>query len=157
MAVALELSARTTCIFPGNRKNDKEYRIMDRRQAILLIDDDQEYCRTMQKLFERRGYEIFLAADGQEALDIISDQLFDLVLSDLRMPNLDGIELMAEIKRRKISVPVIFVTGYGEVESYMDLMNMGAFDYLNKPIDPKELFRVVETALETGVDEHCAF
>jgi FixJ family two-component response regulator len=64
------------------------------------------------------------------------------------MPNIDGLELMEEIRRRRIDVPVIFVTGYGEVESYMDLMNMGAFDYLNKPIDPKELFRVVESALE---------
>ncbi len=129
---------------------------MNCRQSILLIDDDQEYCRAMQKLFERRGYEISLAADGQEALEAISEKVFDLILSDLRMPNLDGIELMEEIKRRKIDVPVIFLTGFGEVESYMDLMNMGAFDYLNKPIDLKELLRVVETALETSAGGRCA-
>ena len=130
---------------------------MSRRQSILLIDDDREYCRAMQKLFERRGYEIYLALDGQEALEAMSDQMIDLILSDLRMPNIDGIELMAEIRRRKIDVPVIFVTGYGEVESYMDLMNLGAFEYLNKPIDPKELFRVVETALEGCSDNGCDF
>lgn len=130
---------------------------MGRRQSILLIDDDREYCRAMRKLFEKRGYEIYLALDGQEALEAMSDQMVDLILSDLRMPGIDGIELMEEIRRRKIKVPVIFVTGYGEVESYMDLMNMGAFDYLNKPIDPKELFRVVEMALENCSGGGCNF
>jgi len=104
----------------------------------------------MKKMFEKSGYNVTVAADGQEALEALSEETFDLIISDLRMPNLNGMELMEELKRRKINLPVIFITAYGEVESYMDLMNLGAFEYINKPVKGQEILGVVRKALESA-------
>ncbi len=119
------------------------------RRSILFVDDDQEFLRTMKRLLERFGYEFTGVNDGLQALELLSDTTFDVIISDLRMPNLDGLEFMAELKRKSVTSPVIFLTGYGEVESYLDLMNMGAFDYLNKPVGGQDLLRVVRRALTT--------
>ncbi|UCD57288.1 MAG: response regulator [Candidatus Hydrogenedentota bacterium] len=121
---------------------------MSARQSILFVDDDNEFRRAMKKMFERWGYNVTDAAGGREALDLLSRNTYDLIISDLRMPDLDGVELMGEIKRKEIKVPIVFITGYGEIESYMDLMNMGAFDYINKPVKGKEILRVARKALD---------
>jgi two-component system response regulator (stage 0 sporulation protein F) len=123
---------------------------MNGRQSILLVDDDPEFRKAMKKMFEKSGYNVTVAADGQEALEALSEETFDLIISDLRMPNLNGMELMEELKRRKINLPVIFITAYGEVESYMDLMNLGAFEYINKPVKGQEILGVVRKALESA-------
>jgi DNA-binding NtrC family response regulator len=122
---------------------------MNDKQSILLVDDDQEFRKAMKKMFEKSGYDVTVAADGREALDVLSKDVFDLIISDLRMPNLNGMELMEEIKKKKMKVPVIFITAYGEVESYMDLMNLGAFEYINKPVKGQEILSVARKALET--------
>ena len=121
---------------------------MTMRHSILFVDDDREFRKTMKKIFERRGYDFYGAADGTEALELLSEKTFDLIISDLRMPNLDGLGLMEEIRRKSIDLPIIFLTAYGEIESYMDIMNMGAFDYLNKPVSAPDMLRVVKRALE---------
>lgn len=123
---------------------------MNKKQSILLVDHDREFCKASKKIFEQSGYAVTLAADGHDALEILARDDVDLIISGLRMPNLDGIELMEEIVRRKIKSPVIFITAYGEVESYMDLMNMGAFDYLNKPVKKEKILDLVEKALESS-------
>ncbi len=122
---------------------------MDEKQSILLVDDDQEFRKAMKKMFERSGYSVTLAADGQEALNILSEETFDLIISDLRMPNLNGMQLMEELKKKGVKIPVIFITAFGEVESYMDLMNLGAFEYINKPVKGQEILNVARKALET--------
>ena len=122
---------------------------MDEKQSILLVDDDQEFRKAMKKMFERSGYSVTLAADGQEALNILSEDTFDLIISDLRMPNLNGMQLMEELKKKGVKIPVIFITAFGEVESYMDLMNLGAFEYINKPVKGQEILNVARKALET--------
>ena len=123
---------------------------MDEKQSILLVDDDQEFRKAMKKMFERSGFAVTLAADGREALDILSKNTFDLIISDLRMPNLNGMQLMEELKKKDVKIPVIFITAYGEVESYMDLMNLGAFEYINKPVKGQEILNVARKALETN-------
>lgn len=120
---------------------------MEEKQSILLVDDDIEFRKAMKKTFEKSGYTVTVAADGEEALGALQGMDFDLIISDLRMPNMDGLELMGEMKRRKMSTPVVFLTAYGEVESYMDLMNMGAFEYLNKPVKRQEILDVARKAL----------
>ena len=122
---------------------------MRQKHSILLVDDDIEYLKSMKKFLERSGYAATIVADGLEALEAIDEKMFDLILSDFRMPSLDGMELMKEIRRKKLDMPVVFITGYGEVESYMDLMNLGAFDYLNKPVDMNEILRIVRRVFET--------
>ena len=122
---------------------------MNAKQSILLVDDDHEFCKAMKKMLEKSGYVVTLAADGQEALDILSKDVFDLIFSDLRMPRLNGIELMEAIKRKKVRTPVVFITAYGDVESYMDLMNMGAFDYISKPVKGREILDIAGKVLAT--------
>jgi len=122
---------------------------MNARQSILLVDDDYEFCKAMKKMLEKSGYVVTLAADGQEALDILSKDVFNLIFSDLRMPRLNGIELMEAIKRKKVRTPIVFITAYGEVESYMDLMNMGAFDYISKPVKGREILDIARKVLAT--------
>ncbi len=122
---------------------------MMERYTILLVDDDKEFRKAMKKMFENSGYAAVIAADGNEALDALSKEDFDLVISDLRMPNLNGIELMEELRRRGLETPIVFLTAFGEVESYMDLMNLGAFEYLNKPVKTREILEVVRRATES--------
>ena len=121
---------------------------MPKKQSVLLVDDDQEFRKAMKRMFERSGYAITVAADGQEALEILSRDTFDLIISDLRMPNLDGVELMTEISRQRLTTPIIFLTAFGEVESYMDLMNLGAFEYIHKPVKSQEILSVAKKAIE---------
>jgi DNA-binding NtrC family response regulator len=121
---------------------------MNEQQSILLVDDDLEFRKAMKKMFEKSGYTVTVVADGQEALETLSRGTFDLIISDLRMPNLNGLELMEEIKRKQLDTPVIFITAYGEVSSYMDLMNLGAFEYINKPVKGQEILSVARRALE---------
>ncbi len=122
---------------------------MMEKHTILLVDDDKEFRKAMKKMFENSGYAAVIAADGNEALDALSNEDFDLVISDLRMPNLNGVELMEELRRRGLETPIVFLTAFGEVESYMDLMNLGAFEYLNKPVKSKEILEVVRRATES--------
>ena len=121
---------------------------MDTKHSILLVDDDREFAKAMKRMFEKSGYGITIAFDGGEALELLSHETFDLIISDLRMPNVDGAELMTELSRQKIDIPIVFLTAFGEVESYMDVMNLGAFEYLHKPVRKKEILGVVERALE---------
>jgi DNA-binding NtrC family response regulator len=120
------------------------------KSTILLVDDDLEFRKAMCRMFEKSGYEITAAADGREALEALEDKGFDLVISDLRMPNLGGLELMSELRRQGVGTPVIFLTAYGEVESYMDLMNLGAFEYVNKPVKSQEILDVARKAIEAS-------
>jgi len=118
------------------------------KQSILLIDSDREFCVAIKRMFQEHGYMVSTVHDGINALCLLEEEEFDLIISDLVIPKLDGIELMEEINRRKIDVPVIFLTADGEIQTYMDLMNMGAFDYLNKPAKESEILRVVKNAFE---------
>ncbi len=122
---------------------------MNARKSVLFVDDNKEFRKAMRKVFERSGYAFTEACDGLEALALLSQNRFDLILSDLRMPNLDGMGLMEELSRQELDVPVIFITAYGDVESYLELMNMGAYDYLNKPFGTEEILSVVGSALDT--------
>lgn len=124
-------------------------RLMGMKRTILHVDGDKAFCKVMRRAFEKSGYGVSVACDRLRAIELLSKRSFDLIISELEMPKLDGIELMEEINRREINVPVIFLTSNSEIESYMDLMNMGAFDYLHKPIKEQEILRVVKDAFET--------
>jgi two-component system response regulator (stage 0 sporulation protein F) len=126
--------------------------MMKVKKSILIVEPDHKFQKEIGRPLEGSGYSITIAKDGQEALDILSNSVFDLIVSALNMPNVNGIQLMQEIRRTKMNVPVIFITAYGDVESYMNLMNMGAFDYLNMPVEDQELLRVTRSAFEKGHD-----
>lgn len=112
------------------------------------MDNDQEFLRSLSKIFLKAGYQVRTASDGYKASDIVSKESFPLVVLDLKMPGKTGLELLQEIKERTPKSEVIIVTAYGDKASYLEAMDVGAFDYLNKPVKRKAILGSAKRALE---------
>ena len=111
----------------------------------ILIAEDEEIMRiTLKDVLSREGYQVTTADDGQEGLERFKQHDFDLVIADLRMPKLDGIQLLKEIKRLSPETAVIMITAYGTVETAVQAMRLGAHDYLTKPLLIEELLMMME-------------
>lgn len=115
-------------------------------ESILVVDDDSSVRETLRHVLKDRGYQVTLAKNGDEALERLREQEYSLVLTDLRMPGMQGIELMRKIQRAYPDVGVIIMTAYGTIDTAIEAMSHGAADYLIKPFAPEELFRVTERA-----------
>ena len=116
---------------------------------ILVVDDEEIVCLSCQRILIEEGYEVRTCLSGQEGLKLLSEELFDLAIVDLKMPRMDGMEVLQAIKRDYPQIPVIMITGYATVETAVEAMKSGAFDYLPKPFTPDEVAVVVKKALET--------
>lgn len=116
--------------------------------TILVVDDELNYLTVMEALLGEAGYEVLTAASGYEALKIAATTDLDLVLTDMRMPRMNGIELLGELKRLYPDLPVIMMTAYGTVEKAVSAMKTGAFDYVLKPFKNEELLLTIAKALE---------
>jgi DNA-binding NtrC family response regulator len=112
---------------------------MEKQMVMMLVDDEERFLATTSKLLERMGYCVLTAAGGAQALELLSSNPVDVVVLDVKMPGMDGIDALREIKRRFPMVEVIMLTGHATVESAIDGMQSGAFDYLIKPTDIAEL------------------
>jgi two-component system response regulator HydG len=117
------------------------------KKKILVVDDEQSARSGLEKLLRQEGYDVVSAADGPSALARLDDAAPDLVVTDLRMPGMDGIELVSRIHAASSSLPVIVVTAFGDVSSAVKAMRVGADDYLTKPIDFDVLTFSIERAL----------
>jgi len=117
-------------------------------KKVLVVDDEQNSREGLSKILTKEGYKVHIAEDGEKAIQEAEDYKFDLIITDLRMPNMDGIEVLKKVREKNKSIGVVIVTAYGEVNSYLTAMNLGAFEYLNKPIHLEELRRVIKKALE---------
>lgn len=117
---------------------------------ILLIEDDVPFCKMLDSFLSRKGYEVASAFSAQEAQAKIKQQDFDLVITDLRLPDYDGIQLMAEIKESHPQIPVILMTGYSDVNTAVKAIKNGASDYISKPFNPEEVLLVVSNALKNA-------
>lgn len=115
---------------------------------ILVIDDDKNHREGMITLLESRGYTAQGACNGKEALNLLEEEVFDLVITDYRMQKMDGMHFLKEIKRQLPSLKVIMVTGYGSIEHAVEAMQSGAINYITKPVVPAKLFQVIETVLQ---------
>ena len=116
--------------------------------TILVVDDEENAREGLSKILSKEGYSVYMASNGKEAIEILRRQSFDLVITDMRMPLMDGFEVLREIKKMNENIGVIMITAYGEVESYLEAINMGAFEYINKPVRVNELKRVITKVLE---------
>ncbi len=120
---------------------------------ILIAEDDPGIQTMIRILLKRDGHEAVSAEDGLKALELIKRDAFDLVLTDLRMPHVDGMYLLRAVKEREPSMPVIVLTAYATRETAIEALKFGAFDYIAKPFTISELMTTVERALNSGRDK----
>ena len=115
---------------------------------ILVTDDDASLRRVLQVQLEQEGYEVAVAASGQQTLSILQLQPFDLLITDLKMPGMSGLELLRHARLQYPQTIIILLTAFGTVETAVEAMKAGAYDYLTKPVHPDEMLVVVRRALE---------
>lgn len=115
--------------------------------SILFVDDEKELLSILEKRMKKRGFVVYTAPDGRRALRILDRHHVDVTVLDVKMPGLDGIETLLEIKKRKPGVAVIMLTGHACIDSARQGLEAGAFDYLMKPVNLTELIYRIEDAL----------
>lgn len=115
---------------------------------ILIVDDEPGVCKVLERLLAEGGYETDTAYSGEEALEMLSAHHHDLMLLDLKMPGIGGLEALKEIKRRSYQVGVIIMTGLQDLDLAREVVRYGALDYLNKPFDQKLLASTISFALK---------
>jgi DNA-binding NtrC family response regulator len=113
-------------------------------ERILIVDDEENARIGLKKLLSQEGYQVDAVANGFEALEYLDRQIAQLVITDINMPEMNGLVFLRELNRAHPTTNVIMVTAYGGVESYLEAMNLGAFEYLNKPVKLDELRAVVQ-------------
>jgi DNA-binding NtrC family response regulator len=121
-------------------KNDKT--------AILVVDDEAAVRNSLSSWFQKDGFTTGAAADAVEALKKLAERSWDIILLDIKMPNIDGMELLQRIRRINPDIVVIMITAYATVDTAVEALKGGAFDYVMKPIDPDDLSRIVRKAVE---------
>jgi two-component system response regulator HydG len=114
---------------------------------IVIIDDDIDICQLLERFFNRRGHSAFYFTTGKKALDYLKDQQADILFCDFRLPDSDGKEMLYKIKQLQPAAQVIIITGYSDVKTAVDVIKLGAFDYVTKPLLPEEILIMVEKAL----------
>jgi DNA-binding NtrC family response regulator len=117
------------------------------KPAVLVVDDDAFFRTFCSDVLRAQGYEVRAASTGREALEVLGSNGFSLVLADIYMPELTGLELLETVKARAPSVDVVIMTGYASVETAIRALKRGAADYLRKPFAAEELAAVVEGTL----------
>jgi len=115
------------------------------KTRILIVDDDVDALELMEELFESKGYDPLTASNGIEALNLVRDEDPDMVITDIRMPDMDGMQLLEELSKRHPQIPVIMVTAHGTIEAAVEAIKMGAKDYILKPLRLDEILAKVET------------
>lgn len=117
------------------------------RAKILVVDDDKEMRCLLEDVLVQEGYSVTQARDGADALLKLKDHRYDLVIIDKNMPGLSGLEILPGIKMMDPQTIVVFITAFGDVDTYLEAMNRGAYDYLHKPLRMSVLKSVIEKAL----------
>ncbi len=117
---------------------------------ILIVEDEESIRRVLKKILseEDKSHEIVEAENGIEALNFIKKNQLDLIISDIKMPKVDGIEVLAYVKKNNPDVPVIMISGHGDLDLAVDCMKKGAYDYISKPPDLNRLLTTVRNALD---------
>ena len=117
-------------------------------QKIMLVDNEASILSVLSTVLKVEGYEIRSSREVEKAMDIIRDEDFDLLISDIRMTPLSGMDLLKWVRNEKPDISVIMLTAYGSVETAIEAMKLGAFDYVTKPFKVDELLITIQRALE---------
>ena len=118
---------------------------------ILIIDDEKPIRRTVAEILEFEKYKVDHAEDGEQGLSMIKNKKYDLVLCDIKMPKMDGIDVLTEVQKMDEIVPMVMISGHGTIETAVDALKKGAFDYIPKPPDLNRLLVTVRNALEKNI------
>ena len=124
-----------------------------RGMRVLVIDDEMVVLDSVNKILTDEGYDVETNLSGREGLSRALDSDYDIVLTDIRMPDIGGMKVLRDIKRKKPFLPVVMITGYASVKSSVQAMKLGAADYVEKPFTPDQLIKAVDTALETAASQ----
>jgi DNA-binding NtrC family response regulator len=122
---------------------------MRKSENILIVENEANMRRVLSALLHRHGYATLEAGDGEEAIAVLERERVDVVLTDLRMPRMNGLELLEEVSKRFRGIPVILLTAHGSIGSAVEALKQGAFDFLTKPFDPEEIRMAVSKAVRT--------
>jgi DNA-binding NtrC family response regulator len=125
---------------------------MSSKPKILVVDDEARFRTTLGKRLSRRGFEIVTLGSGKDALETLREQTFDVIVLDIRMPEMDGIETLAHIKKIDAGIEVIILTGHASVDSAVEITKLGGYDYLLKPCPIDDLVDKIERAYERKVN-----
>jgi DNA-binding NtrC family response regulator len=117
------------------------------KKKVLVIDDEQIVLDSVSQILTDENYEVDVSLNGREGLDWAIERPYDIVLTDIRMPDIGGLRVLRDVKRIKSSLPVVIITGYATVKSSVQAMKLGAADYIEKPFEPEELIDSVSRAL----------
>jgi DNA-binding NtrC family response regulator len=118
------------------------------KKSVLVVDDDKDTCKSISRALSN-DYLTFTASNGREALEILNkSEDIDVVLTDMMMPEMNGIELLENIRSTNSDIVVIMITGHSSIESAVDAMRLGAYDYINKPVDLNKLEITLKNAIE---------
>ena len=115
---------------------------------ILVIDDERSIRNTLKDILEFEKHKVTLAENGKQGLETALYEFFDIIFSDIKMPEMDGIELLEQLREKEVEAPVIMISGHGNIETAVDCIKKGAFDFIEKPIDLSRLLVTVRNALE---------
>ena len=118
-------------------------------KRILVVDDEEQIRSLLADYFQFLGYEVTTAVNGAEALEKLSQHVFDCIISDLVMPDKDGLELLKQVKTQNKKLPFLIITGYPTIETAIEVMKQGAYDYVTKPLQFEDVRIKVERALHT--------
>ena len=111
----------------------------EKMKRILVVDDEENARIALSKILTHEGYDVASACNGHEALNYLRGKEVELIITDINMPEMNGMAFLRELNRSHPSSNVIMITAHGEVESYIEAMNLGAFEYINKPVKLEEL------------------
>ena len=115
---------------------------------LLVVDDEKSICDLLEIVFKRDGYQVTTASSGRAAMALILKESFDLIISDIKMPGMDGVETLVEMKKKKPQLPVVMLTGHATVASGIQGLKQGAFAYVMKPVALDELLDKLQKAFE---------
>jgi two-component system, NtrC family, response regulator AtoC len=118
------------------------------KKKVLVVDDEESMRHMLSLILKREGYEVLTAGGGKEALGLAEAHLFDFVLLDVVMPEMDGLEVLKTIKGRKVEATVIMMSAYGNLDTAVEAMKSGAYDYISKPFKPDEILMALRKAEE---------
>jgi two-component system response regulator HydG len=121
---------------------------------ILIIDDEKDLCLVLSRFLSKHGYEVLEANKGRKALELLNDNKPDLILCDFKLDDMDGASVLKAIKEMHPSIPVIIITGYSNIKTAVEVMRLGAIDYVTKPLIPDEILMTIRKALDTTQQEH---